>query len=90
MNRSSGPICDQNRPLDAASSASLPPFCLVRLAVHSAPTHTLDLGCAVIADKAGVGSFFSVNRPARREQRECIPVLHSVWIEYALTMGGTK
>jgi hypothetical protein len=44
----------------------------------------------VIADKAGVGSFFSVNRPARREQRESIPVLHSVWIEYALTMGGTK
>jgi len=90
MNRSSGLTCDQTPPLDAASSASLPPFCLVRLAVHSAPAHFLDLGSAVMADKADVGSFFAARLPARRERRESIPVLHSVWIEYALTTGGTK
>jgi hypothetical protein len=43
-----------------------------------------------MADKADVVSFFAASLPARRERRESIPVLHSVWIEYALTTGGTK
>jgi hypothetical protein len=88
MNRSSGLICDQ--PAAGCRFVCIaPPFCLVWLAVPSAPAHSLDLGSAVMADKAGMGLFLA-NRPTRRERRESIPMLHSVWIEYALTTGGTK